>query len=128
LQSKNKEDDMPRIALMIGVALLVAIGLGTWISGEEQPTEPSAPPILVGEPGVDADLDERLYLEQALAEEREARIALEDTLAMLFEELERLEGTDERTAARIQAVAENERQARAAERRGQRDEADWMRR
>jgi hypothetical protein len=120
LQSKNKEDDMPRIALMIGVALLVAIGLGTWISGEEQPTEPSAPPILVGEPGVE-------YLEQALAEEREARIALEDTLAMLFEELERLEGTDERTAARIQAVAENERQARAAERRGQRDEADWMR-
>ena len=84
---------------MIGVALLVAIGLGTWISGEEQPTEPSAPPILVGEPGVDADLDERLqYLEQALAEEREARIALEDTLAMLFEELERLEGTDELTA------------------------------
>ena len=119
---------MPRIALMIGVALLVAIGLGTWISGEEQPTEPSATPILVGEPGVDADLDERLqYLEQALAEEREARIALEDTLAMLFEELERLEGTDERTAARIQAVAENERQARAEERRGQRNEADWMR-
>ena len=119
---------MPRIALMIGVALLVAIGLGTWISGEEQPTEPSAPPIHVGEPGVDADLDERLqYLEQALAEEREARIALEDTLAMLFEELERLEGTDERTAARIQAVAENERQARVEERRGQRNEADWMR-
>ena len=113
---------------MISVALLVAIGLGTWISGEEQPTEPSATPILVGEPGVDADLDERLqYLEQALAEEREARIALEDTLAMLFVELERLEGTDERTAARIQAVAENERQARAAERREQRNEADWMR-
>jgi predicted metalloprotease with PDZ domain len=66
------------------------------------------------------------YLEQALAEEREARIALEDTLAMLFEELERLEGTDERTAARIQAVAENERQARVEERRGQ-NEADWMR-
>lgn len=119
---------MPRTALMIGVALLVAIGLGTWISGKEQPTEPSALPILVGEPGVDAGLDERLqYLEQALAEEREARIALEDTLAMLFEELERLEGTDERTAARVQAAAENELQARAAERRGQRNEADRMR-
>jgi C-terminal processing protease CtpA/Prc len=113
---------------MIGMALLVAIGLGTWMLGKVQPTEPSALPILVDEPGVDANIDERLqYLEQALAEEREARVALEDTLAMLFEELERLEGTDESAAARIQAAAEDERQARAAERRGQRSEADWMR-
>jgi C-terminal processing protease CtpA/Prc len=113
---------------MIGMALLAAIGLGTWMSGKEQPAEPSALPALVDAPGDEADFDERLqYLEQALAEEREARIALEDTLAMLFEELERLEGTDERTAARIQAAAENERRARASERRGQRNEADWMR-
>jgi hypothetical protein len=113
---------------MIGMALLAAIGLGTWMSGKEQPAEPSALPALVDAPGDEADFDDRLqYLEQALAEEREARIALEDTLAMLFEELERLEGTDERTAARIQAAAENERRARASERRGQRNEADWMR-
>lgn len=55
------------------------------------------------------------------------RLALEDTLAMLFEELDRLEGTDERAEAGLQSAAENERQTRAAERRGQRNEADWVR-
>jgi len=119
---------MPRIALVLCAALLVAIGLGTLISGLDRTKElPAAPPV-VGAPGADSSLDERLQeLEQALAEEREARIALEDTLAMLFEELDRLEGTDERAAARLQAAPENERQARAAERRGQRNEADWVR-
>ena len=119
---------MPRTALVLCAALLVAIGLGTLVSGLDRTNEhPAAPPV-VEEPGADASLDERLqHLEQALAEEREARIALEDTLAMLFEELDRLEGTDERAAARLQAAAENERQARAAERRGRRNEADWVR-
>ena len=119
---------MPRTALVLCAALLVAIGLGTLVSGLDRTNEhPAAPPV-VDEPGADAKLDERLqHLEQALAEEREARIALEDTLAMLFEELDRLEGTDERAAARLQAAAENERQARAAERRGRRNEADWVR-
>lgn len=119
---------MPRTALVLCAALLVAIGLGTLVSGLDRTNEhPAAPPV-VDEPGADANLDERLqHLEQALAEEREARIALEDTLAMLFEELDRLEGTDERAAARLQAAAENERQARAAERRGRRNEADWVR-
>jgi len=62
-----------------------------------------------------------------LADEREARIALEDTLAMLFEDLERLEGAGDRAVADLQVAAENERQARAAERRTSRNEADWMR-
>jgi hypothetical protein len=119
---------MPRIALVICAAVLVAIGLGTWIAGTDRAAVQPAMPGSVDEPGAETGLDERLqHIEQALAEEREARIALEDTLAMLFEELERLEGADERTAARIQAAAESERQARAAERRGQRNEADWMR-
>ena len=119
---------MPRTALVLCAALLVAIGLGTLVSGLDRTNEHPAPQPVVEEPGADANLDERLqHLEQALAEEREARIALEDTLAMLFEELDRLEGTDERAAARLQAAAENERQARAAERRGRRNEADWVR-
>ena len=122
---------MPRIALAISVALLVAIGLGILIAGEDGSKEYPPAPLAVdepGEPGTDGSLDERLQnLEQALVEEREARIALEDTLAMLFEELDRIEGTDERAAMRLQAAAENERQARAAERRGRRNEADWMR-
>ena len=119
---------MPRIALVLCAALLVAIGLGTLVSNLDRTKEPPVAPLVVDVPEADSSLDERLQdLEQALAEEREARIALEDTLAMLFEELDRLEGTDERAAARLESAAENERQARAAERRGQRNEADWVR-
>jgi C-terminal processing protease CtpA/Prc len=119
---------MPRIALVLCAALLVAIGLGTLVSGLDRPKEHPAAPLGIDEPEADTSLDKRLQdLEQALAEEREARIALEDTLAMLFEELDRLEGTDERAEAGLQSAAENERQARAAERRGQRNEADWVR-
>ena len=119
---------MPRIALVLCAALLVAIGLGTLVSALDRTKEHPVTPIGIDEPKADTSLDERLRdLEQALVEEREARIALEDTLAMLFEELDRLEGTDEGAAARLQAAAENERQARAVERRGQRNEADWSR-
>ena len=119
---------MPRIALVLCAALLVVIGLGTLVSGLDRAQESPAASIGIDEPEADTSLDERLRdLEQALADEREARIALEDTLAMLFEELDRLEGTDERAAARLQAAAENERQARVVERRGQRNEADWVR-
>lgn len=119
---------MPRIALVLCAALLVAIGLGTLVSGLDRTKEHPAAPLGIDEPEADTSLDKRLQdLEQALAEEREARIALEDTLAMLFEELDRLEGTDERAEAGLQSAAENERQARAAERRGQRNEADWVR-
>jgi C-terminal processing protease CtpA/Prc len=119
---------MPRIALVLCAALLVAIGLGTLVSGLDRTKEHPAAPLGIDEPEADTSLDKRLQdLEQALAEEREARIALEDTLAMLFEELDRLEGTDERAEAGLQSAAENERQTRAAERRGQRNEADWVR-
>ena len=119
---------MPRIALVLCAALLVAIGLGTLVSGLDRTKEHPAAPLGIDEPEADTSLDKRLQdLEQALAEEREARIALEDTLAMLFEELDRLEGTDERAKAGLQSAAENERQARAAERRRQRNEADWVR-
>jgi hypothetical protein len=96
---------MPRIALVLCAALLVAIGLGTLVSGLDRPKEHPAAPLGIDEPEADTSLDKRLQdLEQALAEEREARIALEDTLAMLFEELDRLEGTDERAEAGLQSA------------------------
>ena len=119
---------MPRIALVLCAALLVVIGLGTLVSGLDRTKERPDAPIAMDEPEAGTSLDERLKdLEQALADERVARVALEDTQAMLFDELDRLEGTDERAAARLQVAAENERQARAVERRGQRNEADWIR-
>ena len=119
---------MPRTVFAIGIALLAAIAVGIWISGEEQETVQLDASTVVEEPSTNASLDERLkYLEQTLAEEREARIALEDMLAMLFEDLERLEGSGDRTQAEIQAAAESQLQARAVERRPQRNEADRMR-
>lgn len=118
---------MSRIVLAIGIVLLAAIAVGIWISGEEQAALQPATSMSAAVSGADASIDERLqYLEQALADEREARTALEDTLAILFGELDRLEGADRQAVAELQAE-ENERQARAVERRVQRNEGEWMR-
>ena len=119
---------MPRIAFAIGIGLIAAIAVGVWVSVAQRPTGHPTASAAGYEPGVDSRLDARLqHLEQMLAEEREARIALEDTLAMLFEDLERLEGAGDRAVADLQVAAESERQGRAAERRTSRNEADWMR-
>ena len=119
---------MPRIAFAIGLGLIAAIAVGVWVSVAQRPTGHPTASAAGYEPGVDSRLDARLqHLEQMLAEEREARIALEDTLAMLFEDLERLEGAGDRAVADLQVAAESERQGRAAERRTSRNEADWMR-
>ena len=119
---------MPRIAVAVVIGLLAAMAVGAWVSVAQRSAGHPAASVAGDEPGVDAGLDERLQrLEQMLADEREARIALEDTLAMLFEDLERLEGAGDRAVADLETAAESERQARAAERRTSRNEADWMR-
>ena len=119
---------MSKTVLSIIAGLLVVVGVGTWISGAGRTNGQPAVPQGVDASAASAGLDIRLQnIEQALAEEREARIALEDSLAILFVELERLERVDDRTASRTQAVVENDRESRLAERRAQRNEADWMR-
>lgn len=125
---------MPKSAFAIGIILVAAVAgvaalaLGVGSSGGEQKAAQPELSTVAETPGDSASLDERLkYLEQTLAEERQARIALEDMLAMLFEDLEQLEGGRDRAQAELQAAADSERQARAVERRGPRNEADRMR-
>lgn len=102
---------MNKIAIAVVVSLLTGLAVGAWIAGHDgSVTDPEPRPVteLLDS---DAGPEERLrQLEQIITEERNARIALEDTIAMLFEELERIEGAGDRAAAARQA----EREQRAA--------------
>lgn len=119
---------MNKIAIAVVVSLLAGFAVGAWIVGEEPATTEPLVQTVAGIPGNEAGSLERLQgLEQIIAEERDARIALEDTIAMLFEELERIEGAgDQAAAARRQAEREQERAARSTE-RGRPGTVEWVR-
>ena len=116
---------MPRIIAAVIISLLAGFAAGAWLGGDDQatPAATSSGPVLLGS---GASVEDRIdNLEQIILQEREARIALEDTLAALFDDLERIEAADERaTSARENA----ERQAREAAqaRRGNRNDAEWL--
>ena len=85
----------------------------------ETPTE------LAATDGLQTDVEERLLqLEQMWLEEREARIALEDTLAMLFEELDTPSVVEERAA--VEQSARRARQEAAQQEARRRDRSNWM--
>ncbi len=118
---------MNRMAIAVAVSLLAGFAVGAWIVGEEPAaTEPEAQ-TATGFLGSEAGSEERLQrLEQIIAEERDARIALEDTIAMLFEELERIEGAGDQAATARRAERELARTARSSE-SGERGSLDWVR-
>lgn len=119
---------MNRIALAVAISLLAGFAVGAWFSGDEPESERSAVSRVAGDLPANASAEDRLLrLEQIIREEREARIALEDTLGMLFEEIERLEGAGDRAAVQRRAEIESQREARVTERRSPRDRADWLR-
>jgi C-terminal processing protease CtpA/Prc len=103
----------------IAFSLVAGFAVGAWFSGEE----PVRDQVVERTAGGD---DRLARLEQMIGEEREARIALEDTLALLFEEIERLEGSGNRAAAERREQAQREQQARTTERRPSRGSADWL--
>ena len=110
---------MNKIVLAIAFSLVAGFAVGAWFSGEEPVRDQVVERTASG--------DDRLArLEQMIGEEREARIALEDTLALLFEEIERLEGSGNHAAAERREQAEREQQARTTERRPSRGSADWL--
>jgi hypothetical protein len=116
------------LAAAVVVSLVVGLALGAWVADDS--ADENAPPPRAGSVGLaeDATAEDRLLrLEQIIAEEREARLALEDTLAILFDEIDRLEGTGIREAAERQAEIERQREVRARGRRESGNEADWMR-
>jgi C-terminal processing protease CtpA/Prc len=118
---------MKKIVATAGISLLAGIAMGAWLGGDdEDDTAASMQAVDTLQPKSAATEDRLLRLEQVIAEEREARIALEDTLALLFEEIERLDGAGSRDAAQRQAETERRRE-RASQRSESRSPADWMR-
>lgn len=123
---------MPRITVAVIVSVLAGLAIGAWLGGGDEGASQVAGPPTSALPGSDASLEERIaYLEQVILQEREARIALEDTLAALFEDLERLEianqGADRRAAAaRDEAERQREERRTSEARRGGRNDADWL--
>lgn len=117
---------MQKIVVAAGISLLAGFAMGAWFGDDEgDKAAPEALNGLASSSDVSAG-DRLLRLEQIVAEERDARIALEDTLAILFDELERLEGVGVREELQQQAEAQRRREERASERRELRNEADWM--
>ncbi|MDJ0710850.1 MAG: PDZ domain-containing protein [Woeseiaceae bacterium] len=116
---------MPRIVVAVIVSLLAGFAVGAWLGSDDQevPAATSSGPALLGS---EASVEERIAnLEQIIVQEREARIALEDTLAALFDDLEQLEAADER-AASARESAERETRNTTQTRRGNRNDADWL--
>jgi len=119
---------MNRIAIAVGVSLLAGFAVGAWVGGDEPEGTAPITTLVSGSLDSESSVDERLLrLERIITEERDARIALEDTIAMLFEGIERLEGAGDRAVADLKARAEQENAARRSTSRSRRGEADWIR-
>jgi len=119
---------MNRIAIAVVISLIAGFAVGAWVGGDGSEGGTTFPTGAGGTLDSEASTEDRLLrLERIIAEERDARIALEDTIAMLFEGIESLEGADNRAVAELKARAEAENAARANTRRVRGDEADWMR-
>jgi hypothetical protein len=117
---------MNRIALAVAISLLAGMAVGGLMTSARTSDEPAVV-AAAGDTAGPGAFDERVErLEQIVAEEREARLALEDTLAMLYEELERIESGGSAAVRRSdQATAVSE--ARPARGRQVRNESEWMR-
>lgn len=113
---------MSKFVAALTVSLVAGFALGAWISGGKGETARDEPASLAGEYlDPSAPLDERLSsLEQVIAEEREARLILEDQLQILMAEIERLDTADPRTNPGRAAIEES-REERAREQRSERD-------
>lgn len=112
---------LQKLAGLVAVALLVGLAVGSWVTGGRHAADVTDP---LPHEGPRADAQERLMrLEQMVLEEREARIALEDSLAMLVEELDAL-GVAEQRAAAAQETREVRQVDRLQETRG-RDRSNW---
>jgi membrane-associated protease RseP (regulator of RpoE activity) len=118
---------MNKIAIAVVASLLAGFAVGAWVTADDAGYRAGTPSSASGSPGDHASTEDRLSrLEQIIAEERDARIALEDTIAVLFEGIERLEGVGDRSVTELRETAERERAARRNS-SSTSDETDWMR-
>jgi hypothetical protein len=118
----NKVGALQKLALAVAVALLAGLAIGSWLTGDRDAIETTG---VAGTENAPTDIAERIQrLEQQLNEEREARVALEDTLAMLFEELDTLDAGNQRAAA--EQDARQARQPATEQQARNRDRSNWM--
>lgn len=118
---------MNRIAIAVVVSLLAGFAVGAWVAGDDAERLAGSPATASAPLGDSASAEDRLLrLERIIAEERDARIALEDSIAVLFEGIERLEGAGNRNVAEQRARAESESGSRTRTSTAS-DEANWMR-
>lgn len=87
---------MPRIIVAVIVSLVIGAAIGAWLPGDAPPDDESS-----------TSIDERLArLERVVAEERNARIVLEDQLQALVADFERLGPAGPAASAEQQAALE----------------------
>lgn len=111
---------MSRVAIAVVVALLTGLAIGSWVARDR----PAADRAGAADPFADAQ--ERLMrLEQMVFEEREARIALEESLAMFVEELGALDVAGQRAAEPQQS--RQVRQVDQLQEGRSRDRSSWVR-
>lgn len=115
---------MPKLVVAIVISLLAGLAVGAWVVGgrpDDAATAPEPPERVDG-----SDQERLLRLEQMVLEEREARLALEDTVALLFEELDGAVDEDRRVVADREArQARQARQAEVLEEGRRRDRSNW---
>lgn len=121
---------MPRIIAAIVISLIAGFALGAWLKGDEQ-VGVSAPGVQTGVRDFDSaqsNEDRLVRLEQVIAEERDARLILEDRLLELMEEVERISSTGPPVSAEQQARIDEARESSRRDRAANRDYASMAQR
>ncbi|MGI9237224.1 MAG: PDZ domain-containing protein [Woeseiaceae bacterium] len=121
---------MPRILAAIAASLIAGFALGAWLL-RDNPTPEKELPMEAAAGYLDpaVPLAGRMQrLEQIIAEEREARIVLEDQLHLLIDDIERIESERPRASdERDRQADEARRTARRSTQRRSRDFASMLR-
>lgn len=123
------EDAMSRIIAAIAISLIAGFAAAVWLmrdssTGDAAPRTELSANTLESAPPFDKRL---LRLEQVIAEEREARLILEDQLQNLIEEIEGIGSMGPQVFADQDAAADDAAPPRQPEQRGRRDFVSMVR-
>lgn len=117
---------MSRVIVAVVIGVVAGIAIGAWLRGNASTADTESAAMHDDSSPL---LDERLrQLETGLADEREARMLLEDQLQALIEELERIDSGGSTPADDQQAPLDPARAERRNAARGPRDFASMVRR
>lgn len=119
----RREDAMSRIIAAITISLIAGFAAAVWLMRDGPAGEfESQTNLDAGTRQSSATIEERLLsIEQVTAEEREARLILEDQLQALIEEIERIDAAGPRVIADQAAAADDATARRQPEQRARRD-------